>query len=196
MTLKNKMSNEVYFIDLFEKWWHYPLLGLTWFLPHKAYKISVKNNSKPNKFKFSIGMGIAMILGFIINDVLQKVNFIRLSSEYYWVGRVFAFFLLIISLVLFWKYMKHQVEKGKGVNFEKSYNIQLKIFSFNTIRKSAFRILMSIISINLLATSIEYNLYGMLITMFLSIVVILSSTIILGTEVEIISLDGDKLITK
>lgn len=52
MNLRNKKTGDQYFVDLFEKWWHYPLLGLTWFLPNNAYSYKEKDRTTPTKFKF------------------------------------------------------------------------------------------------------------------------------------------------
>lgn len=196
MNLKNKNTGDQYFIDLFEKWWHYPLLGLTWFLPHKAYKISVNINNNSKKFKFSTGMALAMAFGFIINRMLEKINFIEVSPNYYWIGRVFAYPICTLLMFTFWKYIKKLVTKGNRVDFGKAYFIKIKFYSLNTVRKCIFRFSISVISIFLLATSIEYNLYGMLISMLLSFVMLFSTTLIIGSEVEIISAEGDNLITE
>jgi len=65
MRLENKGNGDEYFIDLFEKWWHYPLLAFTWFLPHKAYPYKEKDGSVPAKFKFDAKMGLATGLSLI-----------------------------------------------------------------------------------------------------------------------------------
>ena len=196
MNLRNKKTGDQYFVDLFEKWWHYPLLGLTWFFPHKAYKISVNVNNKSNNFKFSIWMALAMSFGFIINSILEKINFIGVLPDYYWIGRVLAYPICILLLFTFWKYIKKLVIKGNRVDFGKVYFIKIKIYSLNTIRKCIIRFSISVISIILLATSIEYSLYGMLITILLSIVMLLSTTLIIGSEVGIISVEDENLITE
>jgi len=86
--------------------------------------------------------------------------------------------------------------KGNRVDFGKVYFIKIKFYSLNIVRKCIFRFSISVISIILLATSIEYNLYGMLISMLLSFVMLLSTTLIIGSEVEIISTEGENLITE
>lgn len=52
MRLINKSSGDPYFKDLFEKWWLYPLLFLTWFLPHNAYQYKDKDRTIQTKFEF------------------------------------------------------------------------------------------------------------------------------------------------
>lgn len=49
MNLRNKKTGDQYFVDLFEKWWHYPLLGLTWFLPNNAYPYKDKDRIIPTR---------------------------------------------------------------------------------------------------------------------------------------------------
>ena len=196
MNLKNKFTNDVYFIDLYEYWWHYALIGFTWFLPHKAYKINVRNNNKPKGFKFTIGMSLAMVNGFIINDLMQNFDFIKIPLEYQWFGKILACPFTVLLLVISWKFIKRIVKNGNRVNFERKYRIQLNIFSFNTLRKIFLRLAISFISIFLFASSTKYDLYGLILTLFLSTVVLLSTTFIAGDEIEIISVEGDILKTK
>jgi len=49
MYLIDLETNQLYFVNIFDKWWYFPLLGFTWFFPHKAYllekKVVVKQTS-------------------------------------------------------------------------------------------------------------------------------------------------------
>ena len=124
MRLINKSSGEQYFIDLFEKWWHYPLLALTWFIPHKAYPYKKNNNSIPVKFKFDFKMGIVTGLSFILADIARNLKIFSFSEEYYWIGRVFAYPISLLALIITWRYFSNfkkwmETQVWKGLHLDK-----------------------------------------------------------------------------
>ncbi len=196
MNLRNKKTGDQYFIDLFEKWWHFPFLGLTWFLPHNAYLLKYKNYSKPYKFRYSLGMGIATGLSFILGDLIRKINFINIPTEYYWVGKVLAYPFLIILMGLAWKYLVYQLKKRDRVDFEKSYKVQLNILSFNTLKKCSFRLITSFILILFLSETIKFDLIGMILLIIITSIFIIIFTIGVGIDVDVISTEGSKLKTE
>lgn len=196
MNLRNKKTGDQYFIDLFEKWWHFPFLGLTWFLPHKAYLLKNKNYSKPFKFRFSLGMGIATGFSFILGGLIRKIDFVSVPTEYYWVGKVLAYPFSVFFLVLAWKYLVYQLKKRDRVNFDKSFKIQLNILSFNTLKKCSFRLITSFILIMFLSETIKFDIVGMLLIMIITSIFIVTFTIGVGIDVEVVSNNGDNLVTE
>lgn len=193
MNLRNKKTGDQYFIDLFEKWWHFPLHGLTWFLPHNAYLLKNKNYSKPYKFKYSLGMGISAGLSFILGDLIRKINFVKVPTEYYWVGKVFAYPLIIVLIILTWKYLIYQLRIRNRVDFEKSYKVQLSILSINTISKCSFRLLVSFILILFLSETIKFDFIGMILMLIISCIFIITFTIGVGIDVPVLSTEGSEL---
>lgn len=196
MNLRNKKTGDQYFIDLFEKWWHFPFLGLTWFLPHNAYLLKNKNYSNPYKFKFSLGMGVATGLSFILGDLIRKINITKVPTEYYWVGKVFAYPLLIIFMGIAWKYLVHQLKKRDRVDFEKTYKVQLNILSFNTLKKCSFRLITSFILILFLSETIKFDIVGMILLIIIISIFIVIFTIGVGIDVDVISSEGSRLKTE
>lgn len=193
MNLRNKKTGDQYFIDLFEKWWHFPFLGLTWFLPHNAYLLKNKNYSKPKKFKYSLGMGIASGLSFILGDLIRKINFVKVPTEYYWIGKVFAYPLIVVLMVLTWRYLVYQLRIRDRVDFEKSYKVQLNILSFNTLKKCLFRLITSFILILFLSETIKFDLIGMILLIIITSIFIIIFTIGVGIDVPVLSTEGSEL---
>jgi len=196
MILKNKTTEEQYFVGLYEKWWHYPLLGLTWFLPHKAYLLKEKDNPKPIKTKFSLGMGLATGLSFILGDVIRSMGLVGVPKEYQWIGKVLAYPISVILVLIIYKWYFNLLKKRDKVRFERSYNIQLNIFSFRTLKKIAFPLITSFVFIALLSESLEFDVFSLFIVAIVSSVIIVLFTIGAGAKVLIISVEGEKLITE
>ncbi len=76
MFIRDVETNEQYYFDLYDKWWHYPLLGLSWFFTHKAYL-----NEKPvppGKLKIAkvsgVAKGLAVGAGYIFSGFLRSIN--------------------------------------------------------------------------------------------------------------------------
>lgn len=196
MRLINKSNGDQYFIDLFEKWWHYPLLALTWFLPHNAYLLREKNTVEPQKIKFSVTMGLVTGFSFIIGDIIRRMGFKGVPVEYYWIGKVFAYPLSIALIILFYRWFVNVLKDRNRVNFEKQYKVQLSILSFQTLRKCAFKLITSFIFIIVLSKSLELNLIGMLLTLTVSCVLIVLFTLNVGIDVAVVSIEGDILKTE
>lgn len=196
MRLINKSNGDQYFIDLFEEWWHFPLLGLTWFLPHKAYLVREKNSSKPNKFRFTAGMGLATGFSFILGDIIRGMGLKGVPLEYHWIGKVFAYPLSVVLIILFYKWFVNFLKERNRVNFEKYYIVHLNILSLRTIKKCAFKLITSFIFILFLSKSLELDIFGIFLTIIVSCVLIVLFTLSVGIDVPVVSIEGDKLITE
>ena len=196
MQLVNKSSGEQYFIDLFEKWWQYPLLALTWFLPHKAYPIKQKENTAPVKVKFNAKMGLAMGFSFIFGDVIRNMNIFTLPEEYYWIGQVLAYPISLIALIITWRYITNRLRKKNMINFEKYYFVRLKVFSIKAFKTYFIRLIVIFISILALAETIKFDIFSMFIVLSVSLLLIVLLSLTLGSSIGIITIDGDKLQTE
>jgi len=196
MRLVNKSSGEVYFMDLFEKWWHYPLLALTWFLPHKAYPYKEKYNSVPAKFKFDAKMGLATGLTFIVGDIIRKMNLLNLSEEYNWIGKVFAYPLALIALIITWRLLSNSLREKNLINFDKYYYVRLKVFSFKAIKTYSIRLIIFYFSFLLLSESVTMDIFSMLIVIVGTLYFIVLTSIALLSGTWVISIEGDILKTE
>lgn len=193
MRLENKGNGEEYFIDLFEKWWHYPLLALTWFLPHKAYPIKQKENSAPVKVKFNAKTGLAMGFSFILGDVIRNMNIFTLPEEYYWIGQVLAYPISLIALIITWRYITNILRKKNMINFDKYYYVRLKVFSIKAFKTYFIRLIVIFISILALAETVKFDIFSMFIVLVVSLFLILLLSLTLGGSIGVISIDGDIL---
>jgi len=196
MLIKNKENGNQYFISLYEKWWQLPLLGLTWFLPHKAYLLKDIDNSKPIKTKFSVGMGIVTGVSFILGDIIRNMGIIGVPNDYQWFGKVLAYPVSIVLVLIIYKWYFNLLIKRDRVNFERSYKIQLNIFSFKILKKITFPLVTSFIFILLLSKSLEFDVFSMFIVIIVSLVIIVLFTLSIGIKVLIVSVEDEKLITE
>ncbi len=196
MRLVNKSSGEQYFVDLFEKWWHYPLLALTWFLPHKAYPYIEKDSSVPVKTKFDAKMGLATGFSFILGDIIRSMNLFTLTEEYYWIGKVFAYPLSLIALIITWRYFSNLLKKKDIINFEKYYYVRLRVFSFKAFKAYSIRLIFIYIAMLVVAETIKFDVFSMLIVLAVSLFFVVLLSLALGAGVGVTSIDGDKLKTE
>jgi hypothetical protein len=196
MRLINKSSGEQYFIDLFEKWWHYPLLALTWFIPHKAYPYKKNNNSIPVKFKFDFKMGIVTGLSFILADIARNLKIFSFSEEYYWIGRVFAYPISLLALIITWRYFSNFLKKKNTINFDKYYIVRLRIFSFKSFKIYFIRLIVIFISMLVIAEVVKYELIGMIVVISISVFLIVLLSITLGGGIGVLSIEGEKLVVE
>lgn len=196
MRLINKSNGDQYFIDLFEKWWHYPLLALTWFLLHKAYPYKEKDISIPVKFKFNAKMGLAMGISFILGDVIRNKNIFTLPEEYHWIGPVIAYPLTLFALIITWRYFYNFLKKKNTINFNKYYYVRLKIFSIKAIKIYFIRLIVIIISMLVISEVVKYEIIGMIVVISISLFLIVLLSITLGGGIGVISIEGDVLKTE
>lgn len=196
MLIKNKENGNQYFINLYEKWWQFPLLGLTWFFPHKAYLLKDIDNSKPIKTKFSVGMGIVTGFSFILSDIIRNMGLIGVPQKYQWFGKVLAYPVSILLVMIIYKWYFNLLIKRDRVNFKRSYKIQLNIFSFKILKKITFPLVTSFIFILLLSKSLEFDVLSMFIVIIVSSVIIVLFTLSVGIKVLVVSVEDEKLITE
>lgn len=196
MRLINKSNGDQYFIDLFEKWWHYPLLALTWFLPHKAYPYKEKDISIPVKFKFNAKMGLATGFSFILGNVIRRMNLFTLPEEYYWIGQVIAYPLTLITLIITWRYFYNFLKQKNIINFDKFYYVRLNVFSIKAIKIYFIRLIVIIISLLVISEVVKYEIIGMIVVICISLFLIVLLSITLGGGIGVVSIEGDVLKTE
>lgn len=195
MIVRNS-NNKQYFVKLFEKWWHYPLLGLTWFLPHKAYLLKDIDYSKSTKSKFSIWLGLATGVSFILGDIIRSMGIASIPTEYKWISKFLAYPVSILFVFIIYKWYFNLLKKRDRIEFKKSYTLQLNAFSFKTLKKIAFPLITSFVFIVLLSESLKFDVFSMFIVIIVSIVIIVLFTLSVGIKVLIVSIEGEKLITE
>jgi len=109
MLIKHTSSEELYAFDLYESWWHYFMLELTWFFPHKAYKIQkieISNKNKQTR-KFGLMGDLAIVSGKIISDLLNKIDIYRIPKELLWISNLLIYPLLVLTIYVIWKIIRN-----------------------------------------------------------------------------------------
>lgn len=192
MIIKDQKSNEQYFLDLYEKWWHFLFLGFSWFLPHKAYLHSknVKVVEFEKQKKGGIGLGIAIGCGIIISSLLQTIKIYKIPEEFHWIGIFFVYPLVVISLMVLWKYIKKNANGKENINQNKYIIVKIKWNSIDSVVHCYPKLLLSLFFFALLVESIKFDLILIIVVVFLSGIFMLLVTITAGTDTIINSLDG------
>jgi len=194
-------TNEQYYFDLYDKWWHYLFFGLSWFFPHKAYL-----NEKPvppGKLKIAkvsgVSTGLAVGAGYILSSILQSIDTFKMPEEYYWLGPYFAYTFLVISLIVFWKLIINYSNKNvkKRINYDKCYHVRIKFYALDAIIHCYWKLFVSFIFAAAMSESIKYDFLGtFLIYIVCSFLFLLGSVSAgAGGKVIIVSKEGKKFKT-
>ena len=201
MFIRDVETNEQYYFDLYDKWWHYPLLGLSWFFPHKAYL-----NEKPvppGKLKIAkvsgVAKGLAVGAGYIFSGFLRSLNTFKMPEEYYWLGPYFAYIFLVISLIVFWKLFINYSNKNvkKRINYDTCYHVRIKFYALDAIIHCYWKLFVSFIFAAAMSESIKYDFLGtVLIYIVCSLLSLLGSVSAgAGGKVIIVSKEGKRFKT-
>ena len=194
MYLKDLETDELYFVNIFEKWWHFLLLGFTWFIPHKAFLLKkdvVVIQEKSKKYS-GIKTGILIGLSYSISDFLQSLDFYKVPEIYYWVWNIIAYPLIAITIAIFWNYILRITKGARSVDYDNSKIVKVKFVSLSTILHSSWKLVLSFIFVLLVFESIKFNLILLLITVFGSGICILTFSFFVGFNVTIYSSDNHK----
>lgn len=189
MYLKDLETGELYFVNIFEKWWHFLLLGFTWFTPHKAFLLKkdvVVSQEKSKKYS-GIKTGILIGLSYSISDFLQSLDIYKIPEVYYWVWQIIAFPLIAITIAIFWNYILRTTQGARSVDYDSSKIVKIKIGSLSTILHSSWKLVLSFIFVLLVFESIKFNLILLLITVFVSGICILTLSFLTGINTTIYS---------
>lgn len=192
MYLKDLETNELYFVNIFEKWWHFLLLGFTWFIPHKAFLLKkdvVVIQEKSKKYS-GIKTGILIGLSYSISDFLQSLDIYKFPEKYYWIWDLIAYPVIIIIIAVLWSYIIKYTNKARSVDYDSYKIVKIKFGSLRTILHSSWKFVVSFIFFLLVLESIKYNLILHFITLFGSGICILAFSYLVGFNVIIYSFDN------
>lgn len=194
MYLKDLETNELYFVNIFEKWWHFLFLGFTWFVPHKAFLLKKEVDAIQGKAKKYLGIktGVLIGLSYSISDFLQSLNIYKVPEKYYWIWNLIAYPVLIVIIALLWHYIIKYTNRARSVDYDNSKIVKIKVGSLNTILHSSWKFVVSFIFVLIVLESIKFNLILQIIIVIVSGICILTLSFLTGINTIIYSLDNQK----
>ncbi|HET6785530.1 MAG TPA: hypothetical protein VFH18_05865 [Erysipelotrichaceae bacterium] len=146
MIIKDVNSEELYAIDLFEEWWHFLILGFSWFVPHKAYKMKRFEIGKSSKktSKYGIYSGLAIGTGLILGDILRTVDRLRIPEEFHLIMSLLTLPLVIISMYTIWFLIKRKSIAFKNCDIENYIIVKIDFLSLNALIKCYWKLIIGI----------------------------------------------------
>jgi len=133
----NETTGEEYYFNLYEKWWHYFLLGFAYFIPHRAYKLTHYPKKRLREWRnrdwimISLGIGAVRILRDIFYFETSTALEVNIFSYL-----VIGYILIVLVTIILWNvFRSREVE----INKRKYIDIKINLFSFNTFRTIIWR---------------------------------------------------------
>jgi len=136
MYVINETTGEEYYFNLYEKWWHYFLLGFAYFIPHRAYKLTQYPKKRLQDLS---NRGIMISLGIGAIGILQDTLYFETSItlEGYIVPYLLIGYMLVVLVTIILWNASHS--KKVEINKRKYIDIKINLFSFNTFRTIIWR---------------------------------------------------------
>ena len=112
------------------------------------------------------------------------MNLMTLSKEYYWLGKVFAYPLALITLIIVWKILLNHLRKKDLIDFNKYYYVRINMFSLKAIKTYSIRLIVFYFMFMALPESVTMDIFSMLIVIIVSlyVIVLISIGFLNGTE--------------
>lgn len=137
--------------------------------------------------------GKQLALLFIVSDIIRKMNLLTLSEEYNWIGKVFAYPLALIALIITWRLLSNSLREKNVINFDKYYYVRLKVFSFKAIKTYSIRLIIFYFLFLLLSESVTMDIFSMFIMIIGTLYYIVLTSIALLSGTWVISIENDVL---
>ena len=146
MFIKGVENNDKYYISLHEKKWYYFLLGINWFIPHRAYKVLKRDKVVTEKqtVKNSIGIGLAIGLASIFTDYYIQIESSYLPESIVTFLSIIVFPLIILMAYLISRYYSKLRRNRFQLDYDDFIIVKVKLFSLKTLKVSILRILLAI----------------------------------------------------
>ena len=133
MYIFDKSTEKEYFLNPFEKWWHYFLLVFAWFVPHKAYQVknyTRKKDKVANKKPLAESMGmVIVIMGVKLIGQFDDIILFRVNTVQAILSAIFLYASSVIAVFLYWK-IKTEFSSAKEMKVSKDDYIDVKIDLF------------------------------------------------------------------
>lgn len=192
MYIKDLDTNEQYFMYLYDKWWHYLFLGLTWFVPHKAYLMKKKfNTNQETGSKYSgIKFGLLIGSGFFISDILQRLELYKVPEPYYWIWYLIVYPLIVLSTFISWQFILKITKNNRELDYDKVKIVKIRFFSLNAIIHCYWKLLISFVLILIIFESIKFDLIFIPIAVVIFNIFIFTFNLLAGFNTIIHSSDN------
>lgn len=192
MYIKDLETNEQYFMYLYDKWWHYLFLGLTWFVPHKAYLMKKKfNTNQETRSKYSgIKFGLLIGSGFFISDILQRLELYKVPEPYYWIWYLIVYPLIVLSTFISWQFILKITKNNRELDYDKVKIVKIRFFSLNAIIHCYWKLLISFVLILIIFESIKFDLIFIPIAVVIFNIFIFTFNLLAGFNTIIHSSDN------
>jgi len=194
MYIKDLETNEQYFMYLYDKWWHYLFLGLTWFIPHKAYLMKKKfiTNQDAGSKHSSLKFGLLIGAGYIVSDILQRFDFYKVPEPYYWIWYLIVYPLIVLSTFISWQFILKITKNNRELDNDKVKIVKIRFFSLNAIFHCYWKLLISFALILVIFESIKYDLIFIFIAIVILNIFIFTFNLLAGINTIIYSSDYRK----
>jgi len=150
----NETTGEEYYFNLYEKWWHYFLLGFAYFIPHRLYKLKkfpkervdstkdISNNKDLNKWRNRCIITIPILVGIL--RVYQNIFIIDKPEEYVWLYGI-VLYLSVVATTAASYILLHSRE----TKYDKDIfiTIRMKLFSFATLKAIIWHVIILVVTI-------------------------------------------------
>ena len=184
----NETTGEEYYFNLYEKWWHYFLLGFAYFIPHRAYALAYCSTKKMKKWKNRDW--IIMFSGVGIIKALQGVFHFEIPlalEDYIFSYIIIGYILVVLVTIILWK---ASYSKEIEINRKKYIDIKINLFSFNTFRTIIWRTI-GIIFCIIIPFELEVYNSDLIVLMICCVVMIAVVMILYGQKVKLVLENGD-----
>jgi Protein of unknown function (DUF443). len=133
MYIYDESTEKEYFLNPFEKWWHYFLILFAWFVPHKAYQVknyTKKKDKEANKKPLAESMGmVIVIMGVKLIGEFKDIIFFRVNIMQVVLSTVLLYASSVVAVFVYWK-IKMEFSSAKEMKVSKENYIDVKIDLF------------------------------------------------------------------
>jgi len=145
MILKDELKENCYYLDLYDKWWHFYAFWFVGFFPHKVTKIERRSKLEKPAFKmtFSIFMGLILFRAFL-SIIFDSKSFV-LHPDFRYIVYPISYFMTVFCTWVIWQFTKK--ETLNACTFKNVEPVEIKgyLTYFEGYRALVFRLIFKFI---------------------------------------------------
>lgn len=108
MILHDDLKENYYFLDLYDKWWHYYAFWFVGFFPHKITKIEKRRKFEKPAFKMTFAFFMGLILfRTLLSIIFDSKSFVMLPDDRYLVYPI-SYFMTVFCTWILWQFTKKE----------------------------------------------------------------------------------------